>query len=51
MKVYILDADVNKYRGIYYVNSDDVVEFQHRFNGAPPSRGAGTAKTLNPRKR
>jgi hypothetical protein len=33
MKVHKLDADVNKYRGLYYINDDDVVEFKRRFNG------------------
>ncbi|MBI5569331.1 MAG: hypothetical protein HY914_05235 [Desulfomonile tiedjei] len=35
MNVYILDADVNKYRGIHYTNEDDVVEFMRGFNGTP----------------
>jgi hypothetical protein len=35
MKVYILDADVNKFRGIYYINEEDVVEFNRRFDGTP----------------
>lgn len=35
MNVFILDADVNKYRGIYYTNEDDIVEFNRRFDGAP----------------
>jgi len=35
MKVYILDADANKYRGIYYTNEDDIIEFNQRFNGTP----------------
>ncbi len=34
MNVYVLDADVNKYKGIYYVNSDDIVEFNRRFDGS-----------------
>lgn len=34
MNVYILDADVDKYRGIYYVNSDDIIEFNRRFDGS-----------------
>ena len=38
MNVYILDADANKYRGIYYTNEDDIVEFNRRFNGAPIKR-------------
>jgi hypothetical protein len=38
MNVYILDADVNKYRGIYYVNEEDVVEFNRRFDGSPMKR-------------
>jgi len=38
MNVYILDADVNKYRGIHYVNEEDVVEFSHRFNGTSMKR-------------
>jgi hypothetical protein len=33
LNVYTLRADVNNYRGIYYVNSDDVVEFNRRFDG------------------
>jgi len=35
MNVYILDADVNRYRGIYYLNSENIVEFNRRFNGTP----------------
>jgi hypothetical protein len=35
MHVYILDADVNKYREIYYANEEDSIEFYRRFNGAP----------------
>jgi hypothetical protein len=35
MNVFILDADVNKYRGIYYQNEDDIVEFNRRFDGTP----------------
>jgi len=35
MKVYILDADVNRYRGLYYANEDDIVEFNRRFDGTP----------------
>jgi len=33
MNVYILDADVNKYRPIYYTNEDDIVEFKRQFDG------------------
>ena len=33
MKVYTLRADVNTYRGVYYVNEDDVVDFNRRFQG------------------
>ena len=33
MNVYILDADVNKYRGIYYKDAEDVVDFNRRFDG------------------
>jgi Immunity protein family (Imm11) len=33
MNVYILDADVNKYRGIHYINEEDVVAFNRRFDG------------------
>ena len=33
MKVYTLRSDVNKYRGFYYTNEDDVVEFNRRFDG------------------
>lgn len=32
MNVYILDADVNNYRGLVYEN-DDIVEFNRRFDG------------------
>jgi len=35
MNVYKLDADVNRYRGIYYTNKDDMIEFHERFNGIP----------------
>jgi len=35
MKVYILDADPDKYRGIYYTIEDDIVEFNRRFKGTP----------------
>jgi len=35
MEVYTLRADVNKYRGIYYINADDIVEFNRRFDGTP----------------
>jgi hypothetical protein len=35
MKVHILDADVDKYRGLYYTNNDRVTEFNRRFNGTP----------------
>ena len=35
MKVYILDADVNRYRPIYYVDENSVVEFSRSFNGTP----------------
>jgi len=35
MKIYILDADVGKYRPIYYTDEDDIVEFIRRFNGTP----------------
>jgi hypothetical protein len=38
VKVYILDADVNNYRGIYYVNSDHVIEFSRRFDGTTKKR-------------
>lgn len=38
MNVYILDADVNKYRGIYYVNEENVVEFNRRFDGTSLKR-------------
>jgi hypothetical protein len=34
MNVYILDADVNKYRGIHYINEADVVAFNRRFDGS-----------------
>lgn len=34
MNVYILDADVEKYLSIYYSNSDDIVEFNRRFDGS-----------------
>ena len=37
MKVYIVRADVNNYRGIYY-EPDDVVEFMQRFVGKPIRR-------------
>jgi hypothetical protein len=32
MRVYILDADVNTYRGIYYTRKD-IVDFNRRFDG------------------
>jgi len=35
MKVYTLRADVGKYRGLYYKNADDVVDFNRRFDGNP----------------
>jgi len=35
MKVYILKADVNRFRGIYYQDSKSIVEFNRRFNGTP----------------
>jgi len=38
MKIYILDADVNKYRGLFYVNSEEVVEFNRLFNGTTLKR-------------
>jgi len=38
MKIYTLRADVNKYRGLYYKNEDDIVEFNRRFDGAPPGK-------------
>ena len=38
MNVYILDADVNKYRGIYYLNEKDVVAFNRRFDGTSMKR-------------
>jgi hypothetical protein len=38
MNVYILDADVNKYRGIYYVNEEDVVQFNRHFDGKSMKR-------------
>jgi hypothetical protein len=38
MNVYILDADVDKYKGIYYVNSENIVEFNRRFDGSPLKR-------------
>lgn len=34
MNVYILDADVEKYLSIYYSNSDDIVEFNRKFDGS-----------------
>ena len=43
MRVHILDADVNEYRGLYYTNDDDVLEFKRRFNGKP-MREAWTAE-------
>jgi hypothetical protein len=33
VNVYILDADVNKYRPIYYTNEDDIVDFMRSFSG------------------
>lgn len=33
MNIYVLDADVNNYRGIYYTDEDDIVDFNLRFNG------------------
>ena len=38
MKVYTLRADVNKYRGLYYKNADDVVDFNRRFDGTSLKR-------------
>lgn len=38
MKVFILDADVNNYRGIYYKDEDDIVDFNRRFIGNPLKR-------------
>jgi len=35
VNVFILDADVNKYRGIYYADDETVVEFNQRFDGRP----------------
>ncbi|MFZ5868250.1 MAG: imm11 family protein [Thermodesulfobacteriota bacterium] len=35
MRIYIVQPDVNKYRGLYYTDSKDVVEFNRRFNGTP----------------
>lgn len=35
MNVFILDADVNNYRGIYYKDEDDIVDFNRRFVGTP----------------
>jgi len=35
MNVYILDADVNKYRQIFYQGSEDIVDFNRRFDGTP----------------
>ena len=37
MNIYILDTDVNKYRGIYYVN-EDIVHFNRRFDGKSMKR-------------
>lgn len=34
MNIYILDADVNNYRGIFFANQG-VVDFNQRFKGAP----------------
>lgn len=35
MKVYTFCADVNKFRGIYYTNEDDIIEFKRSFDGNP----------------
>jgi len=35
MKVYTLRADYNRYRGLYYTNEDDIIEFNRRFDGTP----------------
>jgi len=43
MNVYILDAGTGRFRGIYYTNLDDMVDFDLRFNGTPIGK-AWTAK-------
>ena len=35
MNVYILDAEVNRFKSIVYTDEDDIIEFNRRFNGAP----------------
>jgi hypothetical protein len=39
MKVYILDADVDRFRGIYSAEKRGRIEFRHRFNGNPIKHG------------
>jgi|WetSurMetagenome_2_1015567.scaffolds.fasta_scaffold214001_2 hypothetical protein len=38
MKVFTLRADFNNYRGIYYVDSDRVIQFSRRFDGTTKKR-------------
>jgi len=45
MRVYILDADVDTFRGIYLAGEDDWHEFTSRFNGTP-MKDSWTGKEL-----
>jgi len=38
MNVYVLRADLNRYRSIYYTEEDDIIEFMRGFNGTPIGR-------------
>jgi len=46
MKVYILDADVNNYRGLYFAARKGGIEFDLRFVGAPMKNGWRVEKRL-----
>lgn len=45
MNVYIFDADVNNYRGLY-LNAEGVMDFMRRFNGKPIKRSWTTEQRL-----
>jgi len=45
MRVYILDADVDSFRGIYVAGEEDWLEFTSRFDGTP-MKNSWTGKEL-----
>lgn len=45
MRVYMLDADGDSYRGIYFYDEDSILGFTERFDGAP-MKNSWTGKEL-----